>query len=228
MKRIGLIGGMSWESTLPYYRIINSVIMEKKGELYSADCILYSVNFQEIESTISKNDWDTSDRILSNAAQKLELCGVDFLAICSNTMHKCIPAIKENVNLPILHIVDSTSNVMKKRGITSALLIGTRFTMEEDFNKDLFEKDGIEIKTPNYEDRNIIHQIIFDELCRGIINIKSKNIYKNIIMKYCGKDDGVILGCTEIGLLIGQKDLEVPVFDTTKIHAEAIAKESLK
>lgn len=224
MKKAGLIGGMSWESTLPYYKIINEVINQRLGRLYSADCILHSINFEDIESTISKGNWTISNMLLAEAAKKLEIAGADFIAICSNTMHKCIPAIREKTDLPILHIVDATAESIKQRGISKALLLGTRFTMEESFNKEKFKERGIDIVVPDLEERQMIHDIIFSELCKGIVTKESQEIYKQIIYNYCkSEDEGVILGCTEIGLLIQQNFIEVPVFDTTKIHAEKIA-----
>lgn len=224
MKKIGLIGGMSWESTAPYYKIINEVINKKLGEYNSADCILHRINFQEIESTILKGDWKRSNSLLTKAAVNLEQSGVDFIAICSNTMHKCIPEINKYIKTPILHIVDATSEEIKARGIKEALLLGTRFTMEEEFNKKRFKEKGIQIITPVLSERQQIHDIIFEELCKGIISETSRKIYMDIIYKYCDTNSkGVILGCTEIGLLIQQNFLKVPVFDTTKIHAQKIA-----
>ena len=213
MKKIGLIGGMSWESTMPYYRIINETISKKKGELYSANCILHSINFQEIETTISKGNWDVSNYLLTEAALGLVRENVDFIAICSNTMHKCIPAIREKTDMEILHIVDATSKRMKENKIKSALLLGTRFTMEEGFNNE----------------RKVIHNIIFEELCKGKIKKESQKIYSDIIYRYCPSEaEAVILGCTEIGLLIKQERMKVPVFDTTLIHAEEIALYAIK
>ena len=224
MKKAGLIGGMSWESTVPYYKIINEVIGQQLGGLYSADCILHSINFYEIESTISKGNWDKSNELLANAAESLENAGADFIGICSNTMHKCLPAIKKKVNLPIVHIFDATVEEMKREGMSEGLLLGTRFTMEESFNKERFYKNGVNIIIPSLEERQLVHDIIFAELCRGIITNNSKEQYKKIIYKYCkGKETGVILGCTEIGLLIQQNFMDVPIFDTTQIHAKKIA-----
>lgn len=224
MKKIGLIGGMSWESTVPYYQTINEVINKELGGLYSADCILHSINFHEIESTISRGEWEQSNYLLAEAAKNLEEAGVDFISICSNTMHKCIPSIRGKTNLPILHIVDSTAEEMKENNIKTGLLLGTRFTMEETFNKERFEENGINIIVPELVDRQIIHDIIFHELCKGIIREKSKQAYMEIIYKYCPKHaQSVILGCTEIGFLIQQNYIKIPVFDTTQIHARKIA-----
>lgn len=224
MKKIGLIGGLSWESTAPYYKILNEVINKNLGGSHSADCILHSIDFHEVESTITKGEWERSNYLLLEAAQKLEKAGAEFITICSNTMHKCVPEIKKKTNIPLLHIVDSTSKAIKKRGINSALLLGTRFTMEEEFNKSKFERNGVKITTPDLKDRMEIHNIIFKELCKGKIKKESKEKYIDIINKYCPNEaECVILGCTEIGLLIEQRLVDVPVFDTTLIHAEHTA-----
>ena len=176
------------------------------------------------EQTVSKGNWDKSNELLANAAESLENAGADFIGICSNTMHKCLPAIKKKVNLPIVHIVDATVEEMKREGMSEGLLLGTRFTMEESFNKERFYKNGVNIIIPSLEERQLVHDIIFAELCRGIITNNSKEQYKKIIYKYCkGKETGVILGCTEIGLLIQQNFMDVPIFDTTQIHAKKIA-----
>ncbi len=224
MKKVGLIGGMSWESTVPYYKIINETINKKLGGHNSVDCILHSINFEEIESTISKGKWERSNFLLAEAAISLEEAGVDFVAICSNTMHKCIPEIKKHIHIPILHIVDATSEKIKEKGVENVLLLGTRFTMEEDFNKKRFIENGINIMIPELDERQQIHNIIFNELCKGITTEESRKIYTDIIYKYCNDlGKGVILGCTEIGLLIQQDFISIPVFDTTQIHAEKIA-----
>ena len=227
MKRFGLIGGMSWESTKEYYRLINERIRYLKGKHYSADCVLCSINFNEIESTIKKGEWERSNELLLEAATILKNSKAEFIAICSNTMHKCIPFIEEKINIPIVHIVDSTSNEIKRKGIRKALLLGTKFTMNEDFNKKRFEMNGINIIIPNEKEQEIIDAVIFDELCKGIINKKKKKRYLDIIMKYCDLNTGVILGCTEIGLLIKKTDINIPVFDTTEIHAKEIAERGI-
>lgn len=197
---------------------------EKVTRTFHSQGILHSINFYEIESTISKGNWDKSNELLANAAESLENAGADFIGICSNTMHKCLPAIKKKVNLPIVHIVDATVEEMKREGMSEGLLLGTRFTMEESFNKERFYKNGVNIIIPSLEERQLVHDIIFAELCRGIITNNSKEQYKKIIYKYCkGKETGVILGCTEIGLLIQQNFMDVPIFDTTQIHAKKIA-----
>lgn len=224
MKKIGLIGGMSWESTYPYYKILNETINARLGGLHSADLVMHSVDFELVESSIHQNDWETSNRLLSEAACQLEKAGVDFYIICSNTMHKCLPAIEARTGLPNYHIVDATSEAIREQGVQSALLLGTRFTMEIGFNKDRFEANGVRIVVPDLEDRIAVDRIIFEELCRGVIREASRQQYVEIIRRSCPAGaEGVILGCTEIGLLIGQKDVTVPVFDTTAIHAERSA-----
>lgn len=190
---------------------------------------MHSINFQEIETTISKGNWDVSNYLLTEAALGLVRENVDFIAICSNTMHKCIPAIREKTDMEILHIVDATSKRMKENKIKSALLLGTRFTMEEGFNKEKFRKNGIDIIIPNLDERKVIHNIIFEELCKGKIKKESQKIYSDIIYRYCPSEaEAVILGCKEIGLLIKQERMKVPVFDTTLIHAEEIALYAIK
>lgn len=227
MKRFGLIGGMSWESTKEYYNIINERIRHIKGGHHSADCVLCSINFNEIESTIKKGEWERSNELLLEAAIILKNSKAEFIAICSNTMHKCVPFIEENINIPIIHIVDSTSKEIKRKEIKKALLLGTKFTMNEDFNKKRFEMNDINIIIPNEREQEIIDTVIFDELCKGIINEESKKRYLDIIEKYCDLNTGVILGCTEIGLLIKETDINIPVFDTTIIHAKDIADQGL-
>lgn len=185
---------------------------------------LYRIEEGIIYSCRNKGNWDKSNELLANAAESLENAGADFIGICSNTMHKCLPAIKKKVNLPIVHIVDATVEEMKREGMSEGLLLGTRFKMEESFNKERFYKNGVNIIIPSLEERQLVHDIIFAELCRGIITNNSKEQYKKIIYKYCkGKETGVILGCTEIGLLIQQNFMDVPIFDTTQIHAKKIA-----
>lgn len=223
MRRFGLIGGMSWESTKEYYEIINEQIRALKGEHFSADCILCSINFQEIESTIMRGDWNRSNELLTEAAIILQNAKAEFIAICSNTMHKCAPFIEEYIEIPIIHIVDVTAEEIKKKQINKALLLGTKFTMNEEFNKSKFEEKGIKIILPDKIEQDIVNSVIFDELCKGILKENSKNKYLEIINKYCNSDTGVILGCTEIGLLIKEKDVMIPLFDTTMIHAKKIA-----
>ena len=225
MKTIGLIGGMSWESTIPYYRIVNEVVKERLGGLHSAKVVLYSVDFQEIERQQHTDDWAATGRILAGAARSLQLAGADFLVLCTNTMHKVADVIDSAVGIPLLHIADVTAQEIKRSGINKIGLLGTRFTMEQAFYRDrLSDYHGIEVITPNATDREIVHKIIYKELCLGKVIDHSRSEYSRIIQRLV--DDGahgVILGCTEISMLIGSQDSLVPIFDTTSIHARSAA-----
>ncbi|QLY80747.1 aspartate/glutamate racemase family protein [Clostridium intestinale] len=224
MKTIGLIGGMSWESTVTYYQIINEVVKKQLGGLHSAKVVLYSVDFQEIEECQSNGEWDKSAGILGGAAKKLEQAGADFIVICTNTMHKIAPNIQKEIQIPIIHIAEATAEKLIENNIYKVALLGTKYTMKQDFYKEKLIERGIEVLIPNDSDVEIVNNIIYDELCLGIISEKSKSGYIRIIDKL--KEDGaqgVILGCTEIGLLIGQEDTILPVFDTTQIHATKAA-----
>lgn len=224
MKTIGLIGGMSWESTVSYYQIINETIKEKLGGLHSAKILMYSVDFSEIEECQANGDWDKSAEILGNAAEILEKGGADFIVICTNTMHKIVPQIKNRINIPILHIADATAEALKKEGIKKVALLGTKYTMTQDFYKERLISNGLSVVIPNEKEIEQVNNVIYNELCLGIVSNDSREIYSGIIERL--KNDGaeaVILGCTEIGLLIKQKDSVLPVFDTTKIHAQKAA-----
>ncbi|MCP3280732.1 amino acid racemase [Clostridioides difficile] len=228
MKTIGLIGGMSWESTITYYQVINTVIKERLGGLHSSKCILYSVDFQEIEECQSSGNWEKSAKILADAAIKLQEAGADFIVICTNTMHKVSDKIQESIHIPLLHIADVTATVLREKEIKKVALLGTKYTMEQDFYKNVIINNGIEVLIPNEEDRIIVNDTIFNELCLGIISESSKKAFLSIIDKL-GKQgaEGVILGCTEIGLLIKQNDTSIPLFDTTVIHAIEAALNSI-
>ena len=229
MKTVGLIGGMSWESTIPYYRIINEYVKEKLGGLHSARIILYSVEFDEIEKCQSSGDWDKSAEILGDAAKKLELAGADFIVICTNTMHKVAPQIREKISVPIIHIADATADELEKDGISMVALLGTRYTMTQDFYKKKLIDRGFEVLIPDENDVEVVNNIIFNELCVGIVKDDSRKIYSSVIDKLREKGAGaVILGCTEIGLLIGQDDSSLPIYDTTLIHARKAAENLLK
>lgn len=220
MKTIGLIGGMSWESTQTYYRIINQKVREKLGGLHCAKLVLYSVDFSEIETLQHKEDWDGTAKILISAAQSVAAAGADFLLICTNTMHKVAPQIESAVAMPLLHIADATANVLLEDGITSVGLLGTRFTMEQAFYKERLEQHGIKVITPDDNERVAVHQIIYDELCQGIVSPESKQTYLDIVDALARQGaQAVILGCTEIGLLIQSTDTRVALYDTTEIHA---------
>ena len=228
MKTIGLIGGMSWESTITYYQVINTVIKERLGGLHSSKCILYSVDFQEIEECQSSGNWEKSAKILADAAIKLQEAGADFIVICTNTMHKVSDKIQESIHIPLLHIADVTATVLREKEIKKVALLGTKYTMEQDFYKNVIINNGIEVLIPNEEDSIIVNDTIFNELCLGIISESSKKAFLSIIDKL-GKQgaEAVILGCTEIGLLIKQNDTSIPLFDTTVIHAIEAALNSI-
>lgn len=220
MKTIGLIGGMSWESSLEYYRIINEEVKAKLGGLHSAKCILYSVDFEEIERCQAEGDWESSGKLLGDAALSLEKAGAEMILICTNTMHKVIGYIEEKVSLPILHIADSTAKQIQKSKISTVGLLGTKYTMEQDFYKTRIETNGINVLIPSEEDRKVINKVIYEELCLGEIQQSSRDYYKKVIKGLVDDGaEGIILGCTEIGLLVKPEDSEVPLFDTAVIHA---------
>ena len=229
LKTIGLIGGMSWESTVTYYKIINETVKEKLGGLHSAKCILYSVDFQEIEECQANGNWKKSGEILGEAANNLEKAGADFIVICTNTMHKVINQIKEKISIPILHIAEMTAEKILEKGLKNIALLGTKYTMEQDFYKSKLIKKGINVIIPDKNDIEIINEVIYDELCLGTINSDSKKKFLEIVDKLRNKGaEGIILGCTEIGLLIKNEDTDVPLFDTAIIHAEQAAIYSIK
>jgi aspartate racemase len=223
MKIIGLIGGMSWESSLEYYRIINERIREKLGGLHSAKSLLYSVDFEEVEKLQRLGKWGEATKIMIDAARRIELGGADFLVICTNTMHKMVEEIQQNIKIPILHIADSTAEKIRAAGYKKVGLLGTKFTMEENFYKGrLIEKYNMEVLIPDEVERQYVHDVIYKELCLGIVQQNSKNRFKEIIENLSKKGvQAVILGCTEIPLLIKQEDVSIPLFDTTRIHAES-------
>ncbi len=221
MKTIGLIGGMSWESTMSYYRLINEAVKVALGGLHSAKLVLVSVDFAEIEKLQHQGKWDETGEILSEAAKNLEKAGADFILICTNTMHLVAPQIQASVSIPLLHIADATAEEVIKFGISKIGLLGTAFTMEEDFYKGRLEKKyGLEVIVPNQMDRKIIHQIIYDELCLGKIEDVSRKEYLRIIDTLTVQGaECVILGCTEIALLVKPQHTTTELFDTTRIHA---------
>ncbi|MCG9752219.1 aspartate/glutamate racemase family protein [Vibrio brasiliensis] len=230
MKTIGIIGGMSWESTATYYQQLNQGIKQAKGGLHSAKIILNSVDFAQVEALQRSGDWLANADILCQAAQSIEKAGADFILIATNTMHKVAEQVEESVNLPLLHIADATGSELKQQGITKVGLLGTAFTMEQDFYKQrLTDKFGIEVVVPNGVQRQLVHNIIYDELCQGEINRRSKDDFLTIIDDlFAAGAQGVILGCTEIGLLVEQQDTQVPLFDTVALHVEAAVSEALR
>ncbi|OTZ86601.1 aspartate racemase, partial [Bacillus thuringiensis serovar darmstadiensis] len=211
MKTIGLIGGMSWESTSEYYRIINEEIKERLGGLHSAKCLINSVDFEEIERCQSSGDWDGAGEILGNAAYSLQKGGADFIIICTNTMHKVVGKIKAKIDIPVLHIADATAKAIKRKDIQKVGLLGTTYTMEQDFYKSRIEENNIKVIVPSEKNRKEINKVIYTELCLGKIVSQSREYYKRVIEELVQKGaQGIILGCTEIGLLIKQEDVSVP------------------
>lgn len=228
MKTIGLIGGMSWESTITYYKVINETIKRLMGGLHSAKCLLYSVDFYEIEEYQASGQWDKSATVLAEAAMNLEKAGADFIVICTNTMHKVVPAIQDKISIPILHIAEATADELIHNNICKVGLLGTKYTMTQDFYKNKLIEKGIDVLIPSQADIEIVNKVIYQELCQGSIKKQSKEEYLRIIETlYANGAQGVILGCTEIGLLVQQTDTEIPLFDTTLIHGEKAAKLSL-
>lgn len=229
MRVIGLLGGMSWESTAEYYRVINQEVRRRLGRQHSAKLVMYSVDFEEIEQLQRAADWDRAGRILAAAAGGVQNGGADMLVLCTNTMHKVAPAIEAAIDIPLIHIADATAEAVLEQGIERVGLLGTRFTMEEDFYKGrLAEDHGLEVLVPDAEDRAIVDRVIFNELCLGEILEESRSEYERIIRGLADRGaEGVILGCTEIGLLVGPDDSALPVFDTTRIHSVTVVDRAL-
>lgn len=228
METVGLIGGMSWESTVTYYQIINETVKERLGGFHSAKILLYSVDFAEIEAYQASGEWDKSAEVLAQAAEHLEQAGADFIVICTNTMHKVVPQMAERIHIPILHIAQATAAELMKQNIRRVALLGTKYTMTQEFYKDKLVEAGIEVLIPEADDVELVNRVIYNELCLGKILPESKQDYLRIIDKLAARGaEGVILGCTEIGLLIRQADTALPVFDTTQIHARQAALRAL-
>jgi len=222
MRTLGLLGGMSWESTLTYYRCVNERVRERLGGLHSAKLVLYSVDFAEIERLQHTGDWDSAGRVLADAAQALERAGAEALVLCTNTMHRVLDVVEPAIRMPVIHIADATARRVIAKGISKIGLLATRFTMEQDFYRGRLERNGLDVLVPDADERAEIHRIIYDELCLGVIRDDSREIYRTIMANLVARGaQGLILGCTEIGLLVGANDTTVPVFDTTRIHAEA-------
>lgn len=224
MKTIGLIGGMSWESTVSYYQIINTLVKERLGGLHSARCVLYSVDFQEIEECQKLGRWEESGKILGEAARALERAGADFGLICTNTMHKVFAEVQSAVNIPFLHIAEATAKVVLEAGIKRIGLLGTAYTMEQAFYKEKLEEAGIAVSIPSADERAEVNRVIYEELCLGIISESSRDYYLRVVAGLAeGGAQGVIMGCTEIGLLLNGQKTPVPLFDTAEIHAASAA-----
>ena len=229
MKTIGLIGGMSWESTVTYYQLINETAKQELGGLHSARILLYSVDFAEIEEYQAKGEWDKSARVLAEVAENLEKAGADFIVICTNTMHKVVPQIKEKIHIPILHIAEATAEALKEAGITKVGLLGTKYTMTQEFYKNKLIEAGIQVVIPDDAGVETVNDVIYHELCLGIIKDESRRKFLEVIDAMAAQGaQGVILGCTEIGLLVKQADTALPVFDTTQIHAAKAAMSAIR
>ena len=229
MKTIGIIGGMSWESSIEYYRIVNEEVKKRLGGLHSAKSVMVSVDFAEIEALQHAGRWDEATQAMIAAARQVEAGGADFVIICTNTMHKMAGEVQASINVPLLHIADATATTIKAQGLSKTGLLGTRFTMEENFYRGrLIEKHGLEVLIPNAADRTVIHRVIYEELVLGQILPASKAEYQRIITNLTEQGaEGIILGCTEIGLLVKDADSRVPLFDTTQIHAIAAVEMAL-
>ncbi len=229
MKTIGLLGGMSWESTQTYYALINRVVNEKLGGFHSAKIVMVSVDFAEIEKLQSADDWAGAADILSRAARQIEAAGADFLLICTNTMHEVYDLICASITIPVLHIADTTAQRIHELNITTIGLLGTQFTMQRPFYRErLTEKHGIQVITPSLTDQERVHAVIYDELCHGIIRESSREVYRDVMANLIMSGaEAVVLGCTEIGLLVSPSDAEVPLIDTTESHAKAAVLEAL-
>ena len=230
MKTIGLVGGMSWESTLEYYRIINERTKERLGGFHSAKVVLYSVDFHEVETWQHQGKWQELTDLMIDAARRVERAGADLLVICTNTMHKMADDVQGSIRIPLLHIVDVTAAEIKRRSIAKVGLLGTRFTMEQDFYKERLSRDhGPEVIIPDEKERKLIHGILYNELCLGEIRDASRDVFQKIIAGLVSRGArGIVLGCTEIPLLVNQKDYDIPLFDTTTIHACAAVDKALE
>ncbi|WP_237060627.1 aspartate/glutamate racemase family protein [Microbulbifer sediminum] len=228
MKTIGILGGMSWESTLEYYRLLNQGIRAALGGQHSARIALYSVDFAQIEQLQHEGHWEATAEILAHAAQGIQAAGADFLLIATNTMHKVADQVQAQIDIPVLHIADATADSLEQQGIRTAGLLGTRFTMEQDFYRKRLEQRGIQVLVPDAQERALVHEVIYNELCQGIIEPASRARYQAVISGLAARGaEGVILGCTEIPLLLRQQDTPVPLFDTTAIHARSAVARAL-
>ncbi|MBO8194104.1 aspartate/glutamate racemase family protein [Streptomyces oryzae] len=222
MRTIGLIGGMSWESSAEYYRMLNEITRERLGGLHSARLVLYSVDFAEIEVLQAEGRWEEAGGILADAARALEAAGAELLVLCTNTMHKVAGYIEEAGSVPLLHLADATAQAVRAAGLRRVGLLGTAFTMEQDFYRDRLAAGGLSVLVPDAADRELVHRVIYDELCLGTVRDDSRAAYRRIIGKLVADGaEGIVLGCTEIELLIGAEDSPVPVFPTARLHAEA-------
>lgn len=229
MKTIGLIGGMSWESTIPYYRVINETVRDALGGLHSANVVLHSVDFHDVERMQHEGRWADAGQVAATAARALERIGADFIVLCSNTMHKVAPAIERAVGIPLLHIADPTADAIRRAGLGTIGLLGTRFTMEQDFYRDRLADHGIDVLIPDAAERDVVHAVIYGELCVGQVLDSSRHEYRRILEQLAARGaEGIVFGCTEISMLVGAADSPVPVFDTTAIHARTAAERAME
>ncbi len=222
MRTIGLLGGMSWESSIEYYRVMNELVRRRRGGLHSAPCLLHSFDFAEVTALQSGGGWDDAGDLLAGAAKGLEAAGAELLLICTNTMHKVAPAVEAAISVPLLHIVDATAERVRASGLGTVGLLGSSFTMEDGFYQERMQAHGVRVLVPGEADRLLVHRVIFEELCAGVVSDASRRAYREVMSRLAAAGaEGVILGCTEIELLVGQADSPVEVFPTTRIHAEA-------
>ncbi|WP_109637012.1 aspartate/glutamate racemase family protein [Lentzea atacamensis] len=226
MMTIGMLGGMSWESSAEYYRLANTIVRERLGGLHSAKVVLHSVDFAEIERMQVEGRWDDAGKALAEAAASVQAGGADFLLLCTNTMHKVFDQVQAAVDIPMIHLGDTTAAAIKNAGLTTVGLLGTGFTMDQPFYRERLESHGLRVLLPSTEDRATVHRIIYDELCVGIVRDESRRAYQDVISRFEGAE-GIILGCTEIELLITQADVPLPVFPTTRLHVEAAVERAI-
>ncbi len=223
MRTVGLLGGMSWESSAEYYRLLNELVRERLGGLHSARCVLLSVDFAEIERLQVAGDWEAAGEVLAVAAASLQRSGAELVLLCTNTMHRVADQVEAVLDVPFLHLADATAQAVRRAGLTTVGLLGTAFTMEQDFYRGRLESHGLQVLVPDAEDRAEVHRVIYEELCLGVIADSSRDTYRRVIDRLVAAGaQGVILGCTEIELLIGSEDASVPVFPTTRLHVEAV------
>ena len=228
MMRIGLIGGMSWESSAEYYRLLNELVRERLGGLHSAECLMLSVDFAEVEQLQVTGRWDEAGAMLAAAARDLEAGGAELLLLCTNTMHKVADAVAAAVSVPVLHIADATAEAVRAAGVREVGLLGTAFTMEQPFYRDRLGGHGLSVWVPPAEDRALVHRVIYEELCVGVVRDESRAAYQEVIGRLVERGaEGIVLGCTEIGLLVSQEHSPVPVFPTTRLHARAAVQVAL-
>ena len=221
MKTIGLIGGMSWESTVTYYQMINEGIKDSLGGLHSAKVLLYSVDFFEIEALMSRGAWDEAAELLGDVAQRLEAAGADMILICTNTLHKVAPQVQSRIRVPLVHIAEAAAEELLSKGITRVGLLGTKYTMTQEFYREKLTERGIDVLIPDGEEIDLVNRVIFDELCLGVVKEDSKAAYLKVIANLQARGaQGILLGCTELGLIVSQEDVSLPLFDTTVIHAK--------